>query len=154
MAKTGTLVKQILSEINVREVESDLQADEAQDTIFALNSYMLALDATGIKLGFTEVSDLGDVVTVPAGAVMGIVANVAIMMAPTFGVSVPQELVVKAKIGLAAMRKLGVSVNPSSYPSGLPIGSGNEYCGDEERFFYNDDEALETEQGGKILTED
>ena len=154
MTTAATLVKQILNEINVRSVESELEADEIQDTLFALNAYMLTLDANGIKLGFTEVENLGDSITVPGGAIMGIIANVAVMMAPTFGVTVSQETVVKAKIGLSAMRKLGVKINPSQYPQGLPIGSGNEHCGhDWYKFYYNDEEAIENEQGGTILTE-
>ena len=151
MASAGTLVKQILNEINVRESEAPLQADETQDTIFNMNSYMLAQAANGIDLGYTAVSDLGDTVTVPDGALMGIVANVAIMMAPTFGKQVSQALVVKAKTGLAAMRKLGVTITASNYPAILPIGSGNEDDDSYNSKFYPDqDSTILGETGGAI----
>lgn len=155
MATAAELVTQILNQINVRESEAPIQADEAQDTIFMLNSYMLAQSANGIDLGYTQIHDLGDAVTVPDGALMGVIANVAIMMAPTFGVNVSSGLILQAKIGLDAMYKLGVSMSRSEYPTELPIGSGNESEGYDFDHFYPDQQStILTESGGSIGLED
>jgi len=152
MTTAATLVKQILSEIVVRDSEAPIEADEAQDTIFNMNVYMSAQAANGINLGYTQVTDLGDKITVPDGALMGMVANIAIMMAPTFEALVTPALAAKAKIGLQAMRKLGVSIGPMSFPDTLPIGSGNE--GDNtfqiDHFYHNDEPTILTEGGGSI----
>lgn len=151
MATAGELVTQILNQINVRQSEAPIQADEAQDTIFMLNSYMLAQSANGINLGYTQVSDLGDEITVPDGAILGIVANVAILMASTFDVQVSQSLVAQAKIGLDAMRKIGVSMSQAEYPSELPIGSGNEGDSVYTDHLYQDRQTtILQESGGSI----
>ena len=68
MATVAQIAKASLQRILVQADESPLEASEYQDYIFALNNFMLSLDAQGIQLGFTEVSDLGDEVTVPTGA--------------------------------------------------------------------------------------
>jgi len=152
MTTAAQVVKQILNEINVRASESDLAADEVQDTIFNINAYMAHLAATGVDLGYTEIENLGDPITVPAGAIMGMVANVAVMMCPTFGQQPSAALVSKARQGLETMYKLGVSVMPSDYPATLPVGSGNEsWRGDQ--FYHPPAPAFEKEQGGKLILE-
>lgn len=126
MATTGQVTRAALQRILVQASESDLQDSEYQDAIFALNNLMLAYDADGIKLGYTEVFNLGDEVTVPVGALRGIIANLAIEVAPDYNGVVSPALVKAADEGLSAMRKLGVRVQQIAYPSTLPIGSGNE----------------------------
>jgi len=154
MIKASQLISQILSEINVREVEAPLEADEVQDTLFNVNAYMSAQSANGIDLGFTILQDLGDNVTVPYGALQGIIANVALNMCPTFGVQPSAALALKAKVGLDAMYKLGMTIAPSAFPDTLPIGSGNYSSRDYDSPFYPDPDAvLETEQGGSIALE-
>ena len=147
MTTAAQVITQILNEINVRASESALEADEVQDAIFALNSYMASIAADGINLGYTEVENLGDPITVPSGAIMGMVANAAIMLAPTFDADVSQALVLKARQGLSAMRKLGVSISSMNYPDTLPVGSGNERDWDDDHFYHQDDPTIATEGG-------
>ena len=154
MATAGQLVTQILNEILVRESESPMQADEVQDVIFNMNVYMLAQSANGINLGYTSVSDTGDTITVPDGALMGIIANVAIMMAPTFSATVSPGLITKAQVGMRAMRKLGVSMSESEYPSTLPIGSGNEQNWRDDHFYTDQESNILLESGGSIGLEE
>ena len=152
MAKASQVTKAILQEILVHGAESELEAVEFQDTVFAMNNYMTAQAANGINLGYTVVSDLGDDITVPAGALQGIISNVAVMIAPQFGAQVDQALIAKAKVGLNAMRKLGITIQPMAYPSTLPVGSGNEGDGNfsNDHFFPGPDENLITETGQNI----
>lgn len=125
MATVEKIAKAALQRILVREDEAQLEASETDDFIFALNNYMLALDAEGINLGFTEVSSLADEVTVPTGALRGIIANMAIEIAPDFNGKVTEGLIVAASAGLRVMRILGQSMGATEYPSTLPMGSGN-----------------------------
>jgi len=152
MATAAIVTKAILQEILVHGAESELEAVEFQDTVFAMNNYMTAQAANGINLGYTVVSDLGDDITVPAGALQGIISNVAVMIAPQFGAQVDQALIAKAKVGLNAMRKLGITIQPMAYPSTLPVGSGNEGDGNfsNDHFFPGPDENLITETGQNI----
>lgn len=106
--------------------EADLEPDEYQDFIFAMNTYMLALDAEGISLGYTEVSNLADEVTVPIGALRGVIANMAIEVAPDYHRTASPELIATAQAGMRAMRRLGQRMGQTAYPATLPIGSGNE----------------------------
>ena len=122
--------------------EAPLEADEYQDFIFAMNNYMAQLDAQGISLGYTEVSDLGDEVTIPTGALRGLIANMAIEVSPDYGGVISQGLIAAAQQGLQSMRILGQRIQASKNPSTLPLGSGNEdmlygYSG----HFYPDQEA-------------
>lgn len=125
MATVAQVAKASLQRILVQGSEANLEPDEYRDFMFALNNYMLALDADGISLGFTEVSDLGDEVTVPVGALRGIIANMAIEVAPDYNGVVSPGLVAAAEQGMSAMRKLGQRIPTSRYPSTLPRGSGN-----------------------------
>ena len=82
MATVAQVAKASLQRILVQASEAPLEPDEYQDYIFALNNYMAQLDAQGVMLGYTVVDSLGDEVTVPTGALRGIIANMAIEVAP------------------------------------------------------------------------
>lgn len=153
MATTAAQVtKAILQEILVHGSESELEADEFQDTVFAMNNYMFAQAAIGINLGYTEVADLGDTITVAPGAIQGIISNVAVMVAPQFGAAIEQSLIQKAKVGLDAMRKLSRNITPTPHPSTLPIGAANEldHVFDDQHFFPETDENILTETNNNI----
>ena len=126
MATVAQIAKASLQRILVQASEAPLEADEYQDYIFALNNYMLSLDAQGINLGYTEVTSLGDDVTVPSGALRGIIANMAIEVSPDYNGQITQALVGAANDGLKVMRRLARNIVSTAYPSTLPIGSGNE----------------------------
>ena len=73
MTTAAQIVRSALQEISVQADEADIQPSEAQDAIFAMNNFMLDLDANGVSLGYTVVSDLGDDITIPAGAIQGLI---------------------------------------------------------------------------------
>jgi len=143
MATVAQVATASLKRILVQAADAPLEADEYQDYIFALNNFMLALDAEGITLGYTEVSDLGDEVTVPTGALRGIIANMAIEVAPDYNGTISPALANAAAEGMQVMRIIGQTISPSSYPSTLPIGSGNEGGMFATKKFY--DGAMEAE---------
>ena len=155
MATVAQLAKASLQRILVRASEADLEPDECQDYIFALNNYMLALDAEGVALGFTEVSDLGDEVTVPVGALRGIIANMAIEVAPDYNGQISPGLRVAALQGEKAMRLLGQYIAASAFPCTLPRGSGNEGRGryQNEHFYPCSEAEILAETTGCIALE-
>ena len=150
MATVAKIANASLKRILVAGDEADYEPSEYQDYIFALNNYMLALDAEGISLGYTEVSDIGDEVTVPVGALRGIIANMAIEVAPDYNGQVSPGLMVAAKAGMDAMRKLGQRMPTSSYPSTLPIGSGNYDNGYIDPFYPDAEAEILSETTGAI----
>ena len=156
MTTAAQLLKAALQELVVQDVEAPLEPSEYQDAIFYLNNFMFGLDAEGVALGFTEVANLGDEITVPPGAIQGIIKNLAVLLAPMFDVAVPQELFVQADVSMRTLEKLGVSNGSMAYPSTLPIGSGNEknnfnsshyYSGTGEDILLESSESIATEEG-------
>lgn len=121
------LADQSLLSIIVAGSESSLEADEMTDYIFSLNRWMSSLVVMGINLGYTPVSSPSDVLTVPDGAIDGMISNMAIKLAPQYGGVVSPELRQDAKDGLNVLRNLGLSIRNTAYPSTLPIGSGNTW---------------------------
>ena len=155
VATAAQVVKASLQRILVQASEAPIQADEAQDFIFAMNNYMLALDAEGISLGYTVVANLGDEITVPVGALRGMIANLAIEVAPDYNGEISAGLQKAAIEGMVAMRRLGRVAMVSAYPGNLPIGSGNEWGVRGTSHFYPDSEAtILAETTGSIGLED
>ncbi len=142
MATAAQVVKAILQKILVQESEAPIEASEAQDVIFTMNNFMLDLDAKGITLGYTEVSDLGDTITIPTGALRGLIYNVAGEMAPEFNGVFTAKAEQIAKDSMVTMRTLGLTIGETQMPSTLPIGSGNEQQGGRfVNHFFPDQEA-------------
>jgi hypothetical protein len=150
MATVEQVARASLQAILVQGSEAPLEADEYQDYIFALNNYMTNLDASGIQLGYTLVNSLDDVLTVPAGALRGIVANMAIEVAAQYGGTISETLVVSAKQGMDAMKKLGQQIVSSRFPSTLPIGSGNDNWGNTTPFYPDVEAEILAETTGSI----
>ena len=155
MATAAQVIKAALQELVVQDVEAPLEPSEYQDAMFYLNNFMFGLDADGVALGFTEIGSLGDEITVPPGAIQGVIKNLAVLLAPMFDISAPQELLVQADTSMRTMERLGVSNGSIAFPSTLPIGSGNEKNNFNNSHYYpstGDDVLLESNES--ISTED
>ena len=126
MATVAQVAKTALQRILVQASEAQFEADEYQDFIFSLNTYMASLEAEGIYLGFTPVDSLDDEITVSPGAIRGIIANLAIEVSPDYGGVISPALIAQAAQGLKNMRLLGQSISSTKYPGNLPVGSGLE----------------------------
>lgn len=119
------VIRPALQELMAQGSETPLEADEYRDCILKLNMWMADLEARGVDLGYTPVDSLSDIVTVPDGAIFGIVSNLAILMAPQFGAMPSNELYRSAKRGMNTIYKLGQVIIDTEYPETLPRGSGN-----------------------------
>tara|TARA_R110000772_G_scaffold23909_2_gene63554 strand:- start:1342 stop:1812 length:471 start_codon:yes stop_codon:yes gene_type:complete len=125
MATVAQVVKSSLQAILVQASEAQIEASEASDFIFSMNNFMAQLAANGINLGYTEVANLSDTITIPTGALRGLIANMAIEVAPSYGATVTEGVGIAAVAGLKTMRLLGQSLGATKLPSTLPVGSGN-----------------------------
>ncbi len=151
------VIKDTLIEITRLGAETPIEAADAQSAVRYMNRMMAAFDADGIDLGYTEVTSLGDDITVPLGAIEGIVANLAVRLWTQFqdGATPPQELVLKARAGVATMLNIAFSMGQAEYPSTLPIGSGNEGNAYAANHFYPDlQDSILAETTGSIGLED
>lgn len=158
MAETaGDIIKDALGEIVVLGAEAPLESVDAQAAMRYLNRMMAAFDADGIALGYTEVNNLNSPITVPAGAIAGMVYQLGVMLWDQFsdGQTVPATLLAKAISGKNTMRNLAVSIGATEFPSTLPIGSGNEGGRTQTDKFYPDLEStILAETNGSIGLEE
>jgi len=157
METAADIIKDALGEIIVLGAEAPIEAADAQGGIRYLNRMMAAFDADGIALGYTEVSDLADDITIPAGASDGAVSQLAVRLWDQYadGQPVPSTLLARAISGKNTMRNIAFTMGATEFPSTLPIGSGNEWEGSSDNKFYPDlqDEIL-AETTGSIGVEE
>ena len=138
MSETAqSLISDILQELTINAAEQSIPAVDFQTAVRYLNRWMSEQDADGIKLGFTEVTNPEDAITVAAGAINGIIFNVAISLSTTYDIVVTPELAIKARNGLNVMIKLGSPIQGSKYTSNTPRGSGNQTYSHSTYNFYD-----------------
>ena len=156
METAQSVVNDILQEILVQGSEQAIQAVDAQTCIRYMNRFMASLSATGVSLGYTSVSSLADSITIPEGAIEGLIYNTAIRLCSSYDIQPNQFLQINARESLKAMNLLGVSIGPTSYGPTVPIGSGNEgdFTFNNFHFYDDDQDEILTEQNGSILLED
>lgn len=153
--KVNEIVIDALEYLIVQADEQKIPQSEAKAAIRTLNDLMSKWDAQGISLGFSEVSDMGDIMTVPIGAKMGIKTNLALALAPKYNVAPDAGLVMLARDGYRALLTLAVDTAPMEYPAELPMGTGNTAPDTTDDLFYPDEtDTILTETGGSIGLEE
>ena len=147
----GSVITDAYQKIVTLAGESEVEPEELQSGIRWLNRMMAKWAAAGTNLGFTDVENTRSPMTVPLGAIAGVIDNLALTLWPMYvksGDTPPARLVEDAKEGKAVAVHIGGDIGASNYPSTLPRGSGNEgFDGDSASHFYPD-------QFGNILSED
>lgn len=133
MTTAVQIAERALKRILVQADDAPLDPSDYADFYDSMNAFMAALEADNINLGYTPVSNPADVITIPEGAIRGLVANMAVEVAPDYNGTVSQSLSYQAAEGLRVMRILGRARIQSSFPSNLPMGQG------KEDFIYTDD---------------
>lgn len=149
METAQTVINDALQELIVQAIEQPIEQVDFAIAQRYMNRLMDEIAADGVTLGYTAVNSPNDAITIPNGAINGLIYNLALHLATTYDVAVGPELAAKAANGLRIMTKIATQISPSSYPDTLPIGSGNYEAG--EFNFYSDDAAtVNTENGGVI----
>ena len=154
METAESIVNDALQEILVQASEAPIQTVDFNTAVRYMNRFMFALDAKGISLGYTKVSKASDLITIPDGALEGLVFNLAVRLATSYDMPIGQGLYLSAKEGMQAMRDIAVVVEPTPMPCTLPYGSGNDSDSYSIYKFYpcQDDELL-NESGGTVILE-
>jgi len=152
----GRVIERALKRILVGAADAAPEADEYADALDDLNDFMAALESRGIRLGYTIVDNVSDVVTVPAGAILPIIANLAVTVAPDYSAAVSAALAAQAAEGMNTLRKLGRPRLKAQYPLTLPRGAGNDdtyqYAGDG--YFYGNSVLALLSMAGNTLATD
>jgi len=100
------VIKDALVALNVIRETQTPTADQQSVCIRRLNQMMALWEADGRNLGYIPIGTVTDTMTVPDGALTGIYSSLAILIAPSFGASVPQELVAVNEKGVAVIDKI------------------------------------------------
>lgn len=135
-----TIINDALLELVAQEGEQSIDSFEFQRGVRYLNRMMNEWAADEINLGYTEVSTPSDTITVPSGAVTGIVTNLAVRLAPALDIAVTPALAQTAQQSKKTLVNIGFTIGKANYSGLLPIGSGNEDSGDtyNGQHFYPD----------------
>lgn len=154
--KAAAVITDALQLLVVQDAEADIEASEGKSAIRFMNRLMARLAAGGVNLGYTKVTNLGDTVTIADGAMDGLIANLALGLAPMYKAVVTLELRELAKEGLTAMYDLAIEIGDTSKPSTLPIGSGNtgSFSNRNFKFYSEDPDLIATEVNASIAVED
>lgn len=153
METAQQVINDALQEILVQASEQPIEAVDFQTARRYLNRMMSTVPFTG--LGYTQITEPGEMVTIPDAALEGVVFNLAKRMLSTYDMPLTQELKDSAKEGLNEIRRLTVKVLPTAHPCTLPVGSGNEgeNTYNNQHFYGCPSDEVLTEQGGSILLE-
>lgn len=144
MTTAAQLIEAALEDVVSQGADSEFDQQDYKSALFRLNNMMFAWAADGLNLGYTEVENLSSTLTVPAGAIEAMQANLALKLCPQYGVTAGGELVKMAADGKRTISKIGQSLGDMPYPCTLPIGSGNQSISDAWRTSrYYPDEATQ-----------
>ena len=125
METADAIIQDALAELIVQAEESSVDPSDAQTSVRYMNRMMDRLASVGINLGYTKVDNLGDFVTVPDGAVSGVVTNLALELGGQYDVPIGPALAARAIAGQEAMLTISFVIIPTQFPDTLPRGSGN-----------------------------
>ena len=153
METAQSVINDALQEILVQASEQPVQAVDFQTARRYLNRMMATVPFVG--LGYTTVTNPTDLITIPDAALEGVIFNLAKRLLVTYDMPLTQELMMNARNGMKEIRRLTVSISPTSMPCTLPLGSGNEQENsyNNTHFYPCADDELLAEQGGSILLE-
>ena len=107
METAESVTQDILGELIINGAQQAIKAFDFNVAVRYMNRYMAQLDADGIRLGYTIVTNHTDPITIPLGAINGLVYNVALQIAHRYDSEIGPDLAVKAEAALNTMRKIG-----------------------------------------------
>ena len=151
METAESIINDALVEILVQQSEQPIQTEDFQMGRRYLNR-MMAMSPFN-KLGYTIVTNPSDLITVPDGAIFGIVKSLAKALLVPYDMPLTNELSLDVREGVKEIRRLTVSFRATSMPCTLPFGSGNEQTYSNNHFYNCPDDELSAEDGGSILLE-
>ncbi|HEY9250586.1 MAG TPA: packaged DNA stabilization gp4 family protein [Rariglobus sp.] len=136
MSKVGEVVKDALLLLRVVDADEAPEARDSEDAIRTLNLMMTSLEAEGVSVGWTNVSNPDDDMPSPPENEQGITYLLATRLRPKYGVTIDPDVLQGAAEGLAAIRAQVASADFSrvSYPD-LPAGQGQPWGAWYEGFY-------------------
>jgi hypothetical protein len=127
----------------VTQSKATIQDVEIADGLRYLNRMMSKPEFSA--LGYTSLASADNVVTVPDGAILGMVKNLALTLWPQYS-TIPVNPLIKYSAGRSFDTMLALAIttiNPAQFPATVPVGSGN-YDGRYTDNFYGNQQGHST----------
>lgn len=124
MTTVHDVVKRALTRIQVINPVQQVSAKDMQTGIGTLNEMMMLWESYPLPLGWQNVSNPDSDMPTPPEAEGAIVSNLAVRLAPEYGVDPSVILMTMASEGLSVLRRQFLAANPLDRNVALPLGSG------------------------------
>lgn len=103
MSKVADIIRDALGHLRVLDANEAVEAEDAAESIRALNLMMRRWEASGISLGWSDVSSPDDTLPIPAEAEEAIGYNLALRLYARYGATLDQGMIDAARDGKAAL---------------------------------------------------
>lgn len=103
MTSVASIVRDALRHLGVVDATEAPESYQSEDAIRALNLMMRRWEASGIAVGWVDVASPGGTLPAPAEAEEAIGFNLALKLAPGYGVAPRQDVIDYARSGKSAL---------------------------------------------------
>lgn len=120
MTTAATIVSRALRLLRVVDSNEAPEAEDFETARQALNGMLRRWEANGLALGWQDVDNPADELSIPAEAEQAVAFNLALMLRAEYGVSLDADVVGFAQEGLADLRRDVLVANPLVLVPRLP----------------------------------
>jgi hypothetical protein len=123
-----------LLKIGIASYVFDLQPEQIEDAVWALDSMLAMWNGKGIHVGYPlpsspEFSDINAETNVPDWVNEAIIYNLAVRIASEYGKTLPMEVYMLAKEAYSVVLNRSAKPKTMQFPSNMPAGAGNKRYG-------------------------
>jgi hypothetical protein len=124
MSTVLQIISRSLRLIAVIDARTTPAAEESADALVALNAMVTRWEANGLALGWANADSTNDTLAAPLEAEDAIAFNLALKLAPEYGVTPSPRVEMDARESLAALRRDRLVAAPLTIASDLPSSHG------------------------------
>lgn len=133
MGTVADIIRDALGHLRVIDADEAIEAGDHAGAIRALNLMMRRWEASGIALGWADVTAPEDVMPVPPEAEESIGYNLALRLRARYGATLDQDVIEHARDGKSALMADVASADAARLTYDLPRGDsegGGDFFGD------------------------
>lgn len=153
MSTARVLIADALDCLEIKSPQVTLTDSEIGTGIRYMNRLMASWAEDGLNVGYHFIEDVDQETEIPIWFEACLIAHLAIMLAPSYGVAIDARRLATAKEMLDIVEKRLVNLGPVRYPDTLPVGAGNSYY-DSNYFFQRENPDLLSTSSNQNLDDD